>query len=79
MAGTFLAISAAKTLRAPSNARLMGSYAKTLIGSREIVGYGFNGEPTYVDRPDFPLPAIRWKEPNSDIAVSILKCVFKSG
>ncbi|XP_066143577.1 cytochrome c oxidase subunit 4 isoform 1, mitochondrial-like [Euwallacea fornicatus] len=44
-----------------------GSYVRTLIGKREIVGSGFNGEPTYVDRPDFPLPAIRWKEPSSEI------------
>ncbi|VEN57973.1 unnamed protein product [Callosobruchus maculatus] len=40
---------------------------RTLIGKREIVGFGFNGEPSYVDRADFPMPAIRWKEPTSDV------------
>lgn len=45
------------------------TYHKGVIGNREIVGYGFNGMPIYVDRPDFPMPAIRWKEPTSDITV----------
>ncbi|KAJ8923874.1 hypothetical protein NQ315_006650 [Exocentrus adspersus] len=45
----------------------MSSYVRTLIGKREIVGFGFNGEPNYVDRTDFPLPAIRWKEPSPDV------------
>lgn len=54
----------------PIQTAAMSSYVRNLIGKREIVGYGFNGEPSYVDRPDFPLPAIRWKEPTSDIQVS---------
>ena len=37
------------------------------IGSREIVGYGRNGEPTYYDAADSPLPAIRWKEDSVEI------------
>jgi len=37
------------------------------IGNREVVGYGYNGEPTYLDRVDFPCPAIRWKENTSDV------------
>ncbi|XP_065171353.1 cytochrome c oxidase subunit 4 isoform 1, mitochondrial-like [Atheta coriaria] len=40
---------------------------KVAIGSREVVGFGFNGQPNYVDRADFPMPALRWKEPTSDI------------
>ncbi|XP_050294193.1 cytochrome c oxidase subunit 4 isoform 1, mitochondrial-like [Anthonomus grandis grandis] len=44
-----------------------GSFTKKLIGKREIVGFGWNGEPSYGDRTDFPFPAIRWKEPNADI------------
>lgn len=44
--------------------------ARAMIGKREIVGYGFNGQPNYLDRPDFPMPAIRWKEPTADIKVS---------
>lgn len=41
----------------------------TQIGTREIVGFGFNGLPTYVDRSDFPLPAIRWREESPEIAL----------
>nr|AGG22607.1 mitochondrial cytochrome c oxidase subunit IV [Locusta migratoria]AGG22608.1 mitochondrial cytochrome c oxidase subunit IV [Locusta migratoria] len=37
------------------------------IGNREIVGYGFNGQPSYMDRTDFPMPAIRFKETTPDI------------
>lgn len=54
-----------------------GSYVQNLIGKREVVGFGFNGEPTYVDRVDFPLPAIRWKEPTADILVFKLPLNYK--
>lgn len=37
------------------------------IGAREIVGYGYNGEATYIDRSDFPMPAVRFKEDTPDI------------
>ncbi|XP_058791254.1 cytochrome c oxidase subunit 4 isoform 1, mitochondrial-like [Phymastichus coffea] len=33
-----------------------------LIGEREIVGYGHNGQPNYVDLVAFPFPAIRYRE-----------------
>ena len=39
------------------------------IGNREWVGYGFNGQPNYVDRPDFPLPAVRFCAETPDIKV----------
>ncbi|CAG9861477.1 unnamed protein product [Phyllotreta striolata] len=39
-----------------------------MIGKREIVGYGWNGQPGYADMADFPFPSIRWKEPNCEIA-----------
>ena len=39
------------------------------IGSREVVGFGTNGVPNYLDRVDFPMPAIRYKEITPDIAV----------
>ncbi|KAK2723243.1 hypothetical protein QYM36_001795 [Artemia franciscana] len=42
-------------------------HVKDKIGKREVVGYGYNGQPTYVDRLDFPFPAIRYKEPNAEI------------
>lgn len=29
--------------------------------NREVVGYGFNGEPGYIDNPMFPYPSIRFK------------------
>lgn len=76
MAGRLLTLSA-KALRAP-NVRLGAAcYSdmspKSIIGTREVVGYGFNGEPNYMDRSDFPMPAIRWKEVTPDVNVSILK------
>lgn len=43
---------------------------KDKIGTREIVGFGWNGFPSYADRTDFPLPAIRWKEETPEIAVN---------
>lgn len=39
------------------------------IGKREVVGYGYNGGLNYVDRADFPMPAIRFKEPSNEIQV----------
>lgn len=44
------------------------------IGTREIVGFGFNGLPTYVDRSDFPFPAIRYKEETAAIKVTFCAC-----
>ncbi|KYN06223.1 PREDICTED: cytochrome c oxidase subunit 4 isoform 1, mitochondrial-like [Cyphomyrmex costatus] len=37
------------------------------VGNRDVVGFGYNGEPTYLDRTDFPYPALRWKENTPDI------------
>lgn len=70
MAGKLLALRAVKVLNPKINpfaVAQMSNHAKELIGKREIVGFGFNGQPGYVDRDDFPLPAIRWKEPSADI------------
>merc|ERR1712241_246180 len=41
---------------------------KVDIGSREIVGYGANGEVTYIDSVMAPFPAIRFKEDKGEIA-----------
>jgi len=41
---------------------------KVDIGSREIVGYGGNGEVTYIDSVMAPFPAIRFKEDKGEIA-----------
>ncbi|KAH0535529.1 cytochrome c oxidase subunit 4 isoform 1, mitochondrial-like [Cotesia glomerata] len=37
------------------------------IGKREIVGYGINGEPHYMDLWDYPFPSIRFKEMTPDL------------
>lgn len=50
---------AASTAPAPTSEQEVYAYK---IGTREIVGFGFNGLPTYVDRVDFPFPAIRFRE-----------------
>ncbi|XP_061723811.1 cytochrome c oxidase subunit 4 isoform 1, mitochondrial-like [Cydia pomonella] len=54
-------------VRVPAGTRAMSELSK--IGSREWVGYGFNGQPNYVDRPDFPLPAVRFRPDTPDIKV----------
>merc|ERR1712117_222926 len=41
---------------------------KVDIGKREIVGFGGNGEATYIDSVMAPFPAIRFKEDVGDIA-----------
>ncbi|XP_076370874.1 cytochrome c oxidase subunit 4 isoform 1, mitochondrial-like [Tachypleus tridentatus] len=43
------------------------TYHKERIGNREVVGFGLNGEPSYIDRTDFPMPAIRFKENSQEI------------
>uniref|UniRef100_A0A2C9JMD6 Cytochrome c oxidase subunit 4 n=1 Tax=Biomphalaria glabrata TaxID=6526 RepID=A0A2C9JMD6_BIOGL len=37
------------------------------IANREIVGFGLNGLATYVDRCEFPCPAIRFKEDTPEV------------
>lgn len=39
------------------------------IGKREIVGFGMNGEPHYMDLWDYPFPSIRFKEMTPDLEV----------
>lgn len=40
---------------------------RTLIGKREVVGYGFNGSYSYFDATDMPYPAIRFREETEEI------------
>nr|CAH7718623.1 unnamed protein product [Callosobruchus chinensis] len=54
--------------------RLMGyfhqnrdQYWLERVGTREMVGFGINGTPSYVDKADFPFPAIRYKETTPEI------------
>ncbi|KAK9702526.1 Cytochrome c oxidase subunit IV [Popillia japonica] len=42
-------------------------YMESMIGNREMVGYGYNGTPFYADLPAFPFPAIRYKENTPEI------------
>lgn len=47
-----------------------GSTAATTvnrIGNRDVVGFGYNGNKNYVDRTDFPMPAVRFKENTPDV------------
>ncbi|KAJ8934522.1 hypothetical protein NQ314_013305 [Rhamnusium bicolor] len=37
------------------------------VGTREMVGFGMNGTPLYIDRADFPFPALRFKETTPEI------------
>lgn len=64
----------AMALRTPAGARAF-SYADK-IGKREIVGYGCNGLPVYVDRVDYPMPAIRFKEDTPEILVIFFYFAF---
>lgn len=40
---------------------------RALIGSRDVVGYGFNGSYFYYDATDMPYPAIRFREETEEI------------
>lgn len=42
---------------------------REVIGCREVVGYGVNGKPDYVDRADYPFPAIRFLADNPYLQV----------
>lgn len=46
------------------------------IGNRDVVGYGWNGEPIYFDRVDYPMPAIRFKENTPDVLVRYCSCII---
>lgn len=39
-------------------------------GSREIVGFGWNGEPAYLDRWDCPFPSIRFRPCSPELMVN---------
>ncbi|XP_063604694.1 cytochrome c oxidase subunit 4 isoform 1, mitochondrial-like [Penaeus indicus] len=57
----------ALTLRQVSLQQTAAASSVSKIGSREVVGFGFNGTPCYVDRVDFPMPGVRFKENTPDI------------
>lgn len=65
-----------KAAVAPIGARSVSYQEK--IGNREVVGYGFNGFPVYVDRVDYPMPAIRFREDTPELLVRILLLLFNN-
>lgn len=62
------------SLVAARSSSTASSQADTLIklGNRDVVGHGWNGEPIYADRVDYPMPAIRFKENTPDVLVNLL-------
>jgi len=44
-----------------------GHGSRALIGHREVVGFGFNGDYNYFDAVDSPFPAIRFREETDEI------------
>ena len=42
-------------------------HGRSLIGSRDVVGHGFNGSYIYFDASDMPYPAIRFREETDEI------------
>jgi len=65
MAGRILALAARKATKAPAGAQQIHHIGK--LGNREVVGYGWNGQSTYADRIDYPMPPIRFKENTPDV------------
>jgi len=37
------------------------------VGNRDIVGFGFNGNPNYLDHEAYPCPAVRFRENTDDV------------
>ncbi|XP_043243790.1 cytochrome c oxidase subunit 4 isoform 1, mitochondrial-like isoform X2 [Amphibalanus amphitrite] len=65
-------LSAAAAPLSTSARALGGGGLPTVVerhGNRMVIGYGFNGEPNYIDRVDYPIPAVRFKEDNAQIKV----------
>ena len=67
MAGRIITKAVLDSIRVPFGAA--GLHGRTRIGSREIVGYGYNGQANYMDRPDCPMPAIRFREDSASAKV----------
>lgn len=57
--------------RLGTSAAANGSVSK--IGHRDVVGHGFNGEASYIDRCDFPFPAVRFREPTAEFKAVLEK------
>ena len=61
-----------------SEQHLPGTLAqqKVDIGAREVVGYGANGEVTYIDSVMAPFPAIRLTKNGDQISLMMLDLFF---
>lgn len=72
-------LATAALLRNPSASqqllRLRLYHGRALIGKREVVGFGTNGSYSYIDTPDYPHPAIRFRE--DDAALTALRAKEK--
>ena len=53
-------------------------YLQVDIGKREIVGFGYNGEESYLDDVSYPFPAIRFKEDTAEISVRNEESIYSS-
>ena len=42
-------------------------HARFVSGNRDVVGFGVNGDPIYEDLPEYPCPAVRFRENSSEI------------
>jgi len=69
MAGNLLRITKSKigVSRVPLLQQIAWQSGRSKIGKREVVGYGMNGEYSYIDHINNPMPAIRFKEDTPDI------------
>jgi len=68
MAGNLLRVpTKLKPTQLPLFQQVAGVHGRSKIGTREVVGYGVNGEASYVDRIMTPFPAIRFKEVTGDL------------
>ena len=67
--------------RLSTSSRALGGEGMPAIierhGKREVIGYGYNGQPNYMDRVDYPIPAVRFKEETPQIKVRHAKLALK--
>ncbi|KAF5297572.1 hypothetical protein FQR65_LT10003 [Abscondita terminalis] len=67
MAGRLLTLGSKLKIKSPFGSAGAHQVAVSSSGTRELLGFGINGQPVYQDRPDIPMPAIRWQEETSDV------------
>jgi len=70
MAGPLLRLQSKLKPTTAAFQQIAGIHNRSKIGSREVVGYGINGEYTYIDHIAFPFSAVRFKESTPEVIVS---------